>query len=342
MTAGVSIVIVNHNGRGWLEECLDSIRAQTYNFHQTIFVDNDSSDDSIEFVREHYPEVQIIQSEGNPGFAGGSNLGLQYATGEYVLLLNTDTRLEDDFLENLLAAFDEIPALGAVQPKIRMMDNPDKIQLCGDFWTDSSCLYLYGYGKDENLQIYNRPFPIFAGTGAAMLVRKDALDKVGLFDESFWCYYEDVDLCSRLWLTGYECWYFPRATVYHALGATANNFNRGTVRYHHVKNWLAYMVKNFEGRTLLSALPMFFLCNVLSLVFRLFQGEVEFVLPFLRALEYNLAHIGDLVAKRKTIQSLRKVSDREIFSKVKRNPRLSYYYFLSRGPEKYRDSWEPE
>jgi len=257
MPAEVSIVIVNHNGREWLQECLDSIRAQTYGSHHTIFVDNASNDDSVEFVREKYPEALVVESTGNTGFTGGSNLGIRYATGEYILFLNTDTRLEADFLEELLTAFSEIHGLGAVQPKIRLMGDSDKIQLCGHFWTSSSCLYLFGYGKDQNLPMYNNPFPIFAGAGAAMLVKKEALDEVGLFDEDFWCYYEDVDLCSRLWLAGYECWYYPLATAYHALGATANTFDRGAVRYHHVKNWLAYMLKNFEWRTLASAVPMF-------------------------------------------------------------------------------------
>lgn len=337
MKPTVSIVVVNHNGRKWLEGCFESIRAQEYRNLEVILVDNGSSDGSAEMIRSSYPEVKIIESPENLGFAGGCNAGMHSSSGDFLLLLNNDARLEADFLDPLLGAFDEIERLGVVQPRIVLLDDPARLHQCGHFWTDSACLYYYGFGKSAGLPAYNSPFPVFACTGAAMLIKREVLEEVGLFDEDFWCYYEDIDFCHRAWLAGYECWYYPLATARHSIGATATRFDEGTVRYHFIKNWLASMLKNFEGRTLATSLPMFLLSNFLSLAFRFLQGDVSLVLPFLRALRYDFARRRTIIDERKAVQSIRKVSDIEVFRRVKRNPRLSYYYYLNRGLEDYRD-----
>src|SRR5581483_6462346 len=145
--------------------------------------------------KTNYPKVILIKNHKNSGFAGGNNMGYIYAKGEYIFLLNNDTIAGPDCLEKLLIAFDEIPNLGSVQSKIVLMDNPRKLDMCGAYWTNSNFLYYYGYAKNSDAPEYNKIMPFFSNMGAAMMIKKDLINKIGLFDEDFWCYYEETDFC---------------------------------------------------------------------------------------------------------------------------------------------------
>lgn len=334
----VSIIIVNWNGKQWLEnECLPSVKKQTYQNYEVVLVDNASSDDSLDFVKKNYPKVKVVKSKSNLGFAAGNNLGLKHATGELVLLLNNDTRFKEDYLEKFIKAFEEIPNLASVQSKIKLAFEPDKIDSCGGFWTSSTFLYHFGNRKSEKLAKYNKSLPVFTNKGASMLVKKDVIDKIGFFDNDFWSYYEETDFCHRAWLAGYECWYYPEAEIQHFMGMTSFFVDNSKVQFNNFKNKMLSFLKNFEVKTLITVIPIFIFINIgLSLVW-LLQGKIKNSVALYRSFWWNVVHINETMQKRKAIQSLRKRTDKEIFKIVRKNPKISYYKYLFSDLAGYED-----
>jgi GT2 family glycosyltransferase len=324
----VSIIIVNWNGRRWLPGCLDSLMLQSYKNFEIILVDNASEDNSVEFVQKNYPQVIIVRNRDNVGFASGNNSALRKAKGELVLLLNNDIHAPKDYLEKFICAFDEIPNLGAAQSKLILLGDQIKLDSCGSFWTSSTFLYHYGNSKDQALDKYNNAFPVFTNKGASMLIRKDVIERIGLFDDDFWCYYEETDFCHRVWLAGYECWYYPKAAIFHAVGGTSNFFDNSYIQFHNFKNKLLSFLKNFEMRSLVKILLIFLITNVLISFIWLFQGRFKQSLSIYKAILWNITNVNETIKKRSVIQSLRCVSDRTIFLRVRKTPRLTYYFHL--------------
>lgn len=315
----VSIVITNFNGLRWLKPCLDSVRQQGYKTFEVIFVDNHSSDGSVSFVRSHYPEVVVIKNSRDEGFAGGNTIGVRHATGEYILLLNTDTVVPPTLLNDLLGAFDEIPNLGVVQPKLFFLYDPSKLDSCGSNFSNTGFLQHIGNQKPANLPEYNRAFPVLAVKGACMMFRRDLLDKTGgLFDEDYYCYFEETDFCVRAWLAGYECWYYPQANIRHAMGGvTGKLFPTPYVQYHSFKNRLTTYVKNFSAGTLLRVLPMYALVNVLVSLSFLATGNVGNFGAVYKAVWYNLTHLKAILKKREHVQRhIRVMADKTFLPRV--------------------------
>lgn len=332
MKPKVSIIIVNFNGKKYLNGCLSSIKQNFGILSEVIFVDNASSDNSVGFVKKYFPEVKVIQNKENFGFAGGNNIGIKQTRGEYILLLNNDTVIEKDFLKNSIKAFSEIPNLGCIQPKIVLMKDNNILDSCGSYLTDTSFLYHYGYDKNQSLEKYNRSFPVFSVKGVAILTKKEIIEKIGLFDDDFWCYFEETDFCNRLWLAGYECWYYPKVKIYHAAGGTTlTYFQNSFIQFQNFKNKLTTFIKNFELSTLIKFIPRYLIINFFLGLFFLFTLKPKIFASLIRALWWNIIHFKSTVAKRKKVQLLRKVNDKDIFGKVKRNPRLSYYYYQQIG-----------
>ncbi len=333
----ISIIIVNFNGLKFLDDCLSSIFLNSFKDFEIIFVDNCSSDESVSFVKQHYPKVKVIENTTNSGYAGGNNVGYKVARGEYILILNNDTTIEKHFLQDILRSFEEIPKLACVQPKIVLMKRPEIIDSCGAFLTKVLFLYHYGYDKPEKLPEYNKSFRIFAAKGACMLLKKEVIEKTGLFDDDFWCYYEETDFCHRLWLAGFECWYYPKAKIYHLMGGTSLTFNSSFVQFQNFKNRLTSFIKNFEAKTLIKYLPLYLITNIILSIFWLFSGKPSLFISLYNAIFWNIKHIGKTIEKRKKVQKLRKVTDKEIFAMIRLDPKWNYYYYLFKGLANFKD-----
>lgn len=336
----ISIILVNWNGKKWLKDCIDSILLQTFKNFEIILVDNASEDSSVEFIKANYPNIIIVSNSNNLGFAGGNNAGYKVAKGEYIFLLNTDTKLEPNVLEFTLEAFDKFPKAAAVQPKLVLMKDQNSIDSCGSFWTDTTILYHYGLAKNVHLEKYNVPLHVFSNKGAAMMLRKDIIDEIGLFDDEQWCYYEESDLCHRIWIYGYECLYYPKSTVLHAVGGTSIQCDNSFVMFHSFKNKFHSYLTNFELLTLLKVVPMHLLVLITSCMVWIVSGKINLVFGTLKSIVWNIKETRNILIKRKHIQSLRKCSDLEIFIKTKKNPKLAYYRLMMSGYEglkKYED-----
>ena len=334
----ISVIIVNYNGYQWLERCLDSLKRQSYKNYEIVFVDNASSDESISYVRENYPNVKIVKNKTNTGFAGGNNYGYKKSKGEFIVLLNNDTYVERDYLKNLLVAFKNNSKLAVAQSKIVLM-NKNELDTCGGFWTATSFLYYYGNYKDPSLPIYNKPFKVFTVKAASVMIKREVIEKIGLFDEDFWNYYEEGDFCHRVWIAGYECWYWPKAVCSHAMGGTSLvHFDNSFVQYHNFKNKLMSFIKNFELFNLIFIVPIFVLSNVGISVVWLFKGQYRYSIQLFRALFWNLRNLSKNIGKRSAIAKFKVKKDSEIFKVVRKNPGIRYYYYLlNKELSKYED-----
>jgi hypothetical protein len=333
----VSIVIVNYNGLKWLKDCFDSIEQQNYKDIQIIMVDNDSKDESVDFVLKNYPQVEIVYSKSNLGFAGGNNLAIEHIKGEYVILLNNDTKVEKNTIGNLVKALDNNKKIGSVQAKLVLMNEPEKLDICGAFWTGSTFLYYYGCFKNKNLEIYNKPMKVFSNKGAAQMIRKSIIDKIGLFDDDFWSYYEETDFCHRVWISGSECWYEPSAVVYHANGGTSLNFKNEFVQFHNYKNKLMSFIKNFDKIELIMIIPKYIFMTIMISFIYFLQGKFKMGLAIYKSYIWNIVNLKSNLGKRKTIQNFRERDDKSILKDIQRNPRWKYYLYLFTGLEKYVD-----
>jgi GT2 family glycosyltransferase len=232
----VSIIIVNFNGKKFLDKCLDSLSKINYHNYEIIVVDNHSTDESVNFVKENYPNVKIIELEENHGFTYPNNFASTYAKGDYLFFLNNDTEVTPTFLDGLIEFMENNNQIGICQSLLLTMDG--KIDSSGDF-IDS-----YGVPFSSHEKVSN-PKKILAAKGAALIIRKNLFYQLGKFDEKFVISFEDVDLGWRCWIYGFEVWLVPTSIVYHHGGGTIKK-NEIDIDFHGAKNHLIMKLTNFE------------------------------------------------------------------------------------------------
>ena len=212
-------------------------------------VDNASQNQEAENISKKYPQVKVIKSEKNLGFAGGNNLGIKAAQGKYLFLVNNDTIFKDFNIQPLIDRLDSSTNIAIVCPKIRFAWGTYPIQFTG--YTPLSKITVrnqaIGYGEDDQGQ-YDSPHPTPYAHGAAMLIKREAVDKVGLMPECFFLYYEELDWSMMFTRAGFEIWYVPACTVYHKESQTTGK-NSPLRTYYIVRNRLLLVKRNWSGVT---------------------------------------------------------------------------------------------
>ncbi|HLB60946.1 MAG TPA: glycosyltransferase family 2 protein [Patescibacteria group bacterium] len=335
----VSVIIVNWNGKQFLKECLDSLMGGTYKDIEILLVDNASTDSSVVMVKRHYPSVTIIQNETNAGVAEGYDIGYKYSKGSAILLLNSDTILEDDVISGLVNVLYSNNRYGAVQPKMILQSEKDRIDSVGSFFLPTGNLYHFGREKNPNDPKYNVQREIFSTKGACMLIRREVLERTGLFDKNFFAYYEDTDLCIRIWMSGYKIIYTPSVKMYHKGGGGGKQIMRSYILFHAHKNRIYTYLKNFSGKYILKTLPVTLLLYQVLFVGYLLTGKFSYAGAVQRGILWNILHVRQTLKKRKHIQShIRKIPDEAYLPRVTKQVRLSYYYYqMFGGMDRYRD-----
>lgn len=218
----VAIVIVNWNGKKDTLECLESVRRIEYPCPEVIVVDNGSSDNSIEAIRERFPDVVLLESEKNLGTAGGRNIGIKYALQagvDYVLFLDNDTILDPKLITNFIEATDIVEGHGIFGAKIYYFDEPNKIWYAGGKWDDHGFLHL-GMGEIDNGARFNSMEETAYTCGCAMFMGKEVLEKIGFFDENYFAYFEESDFCYRARAAGFSSYLVPSAKVWHKVSSS--------------------------------------------------------------------------------------------------------------------------
>ncbi|MCL4458491.1 MAG: glycosyltransferase family 2 protein [Chloroflexi bacterium] len=305
-----SVIIPNWNGARLLPTCLDSLRSQTYRHFETIVVDNGSTDDSVQLITQHYPEVVLIKLPQNRFFSGAVNEGIRRSRGEIIAVLNNDTEVAPQWLAELCTALEGDPQARLCASKILLFDRRDTIHSAGDFYTCDGRPGNRGvWQKDDGRfddQIY-----VFGACAGAAAYRRSLLEEIGLFDEDFGGYCEDVDLSFRAQLAGYRCRYVPTARVYHHLSASGGG---EVASFYCGRNFINVIVKDMPPGLLRK-----YILRIVWTQLRL-AGEALLHLcePAARArLRGQLAALLQLplmLHKRQEIQGRRKVSEEYIES----------------------------
>jgi len=247
----ISVIVVNYNGKKFLDNCLSSLVTQTYSDFEVIVVDNGSSDNSPAYIRERYPSIILVEAGANLGFAAGTNAGIRTAKGDFVLTLNNDTISDPHLLEEIVQPMLSDPSVGSCGAKMLFPDGRiNSTSLC---ISRSGAAWERGMGEMDHGQ-YDVAEEIFGPCAGAALYRRLMLDEIGLFDEDFFLFFEDVDLAFRARLASWKCMYVPTARVVHIRGGTANP-GSDTAVYYGNRNTIWYVVKNFPTRIFILSLP---------------------------------------------------------------------------------------
>ena len=243
----LSIITINYNG---LKDTCALIESIPFNDKmEVIIVDNASENNEAEQISNRFPDVKVIKSDKNLGFAGGNNLGIKASKGKFLFLVNNDTYFEDFNIQALIDRLNSDPNIGIVCPKIKFAWPPQPIQFAG--YTPLSNITIrnqaIGFGEEDHGQ-YETASPTPYAHGAAMLIKRKAIDKVGLMPECYFLYYEELDWSMMFTRAGYQIWYEPKCTIYHK-ESQATGQNSPLRTYYITRNRLRLVKRNYQGVT---------------------------------------------------------------------------------------------
>jgi GT2 family glycosyltransferase len=345
--AQVVVLIICHNGRQWLANCLDSVLKSDDMPAQVrvVVVDNGSADASADFVAENYPRVDLIRAPRNHGFAGGNNIGWEYIRHrypgtQYVALLNQDTIVQSGWLAALTKFLEAYPMVGCAQAKVMLHPQTDRFNTAGNVSHFLGFGFTTACGEVDAGQ-FQEDRRLSLASGAAMIVRADAIDRAGLFDDTFFAYLEDADLSWKLRQLGYEVAYVPQSVVFHSY-----RFKDDWRHYYLLERnrWLL-LATYYKMGTLLLLMPALALMELGQIYFAWRAGVLN---QKLRAYGFflNRDNVMHLCRRRALAQSRRLVGDRtftepfvatvdyvELSSPLLRrlaNPLLGIYWSLAR------------
>jgi GT2 family glycosyltransferase len=304
------VIIPNWNGSDTLVSCLDSLVSQTLD-HHVIVVDNGSIDVSVQLIEKRYPNVELIKHTENKGFAGGVNPGFKRAIelkAKYAAAFNNDAEADEQWLANLVKYLDQNDEIGIATSKILDADG-SHIDSTGDYYTNWGLPYPRGRGE-ENLDKYDTSTNIFAASGGASLYRVSMLEQIGLFDEDFFAYYEDVDLSFRAQLAGWKVALVPKAIVYHQISATSNKI-KGFATFQTMKNQPLLLQKNMPRKYMFRVGWRFTLAHILFFARACSRGQIG---PAIKGDFKGTVLLFTGFKKRSKIQKSKKVSDEYIWN----------------------------
>lgn len=250
----VSVIIPNYNGMAYLDGVLSSLERQSMGRFEVILVDNGSTDGSCAFVAASYPWVHMIELPENFGFCRAVNEGIRQARAPYVLLLNNDTEVEKNFLEEMTAAIRRHKKAFSCAAKMVQFHDRDSLDDAGDYYCALG--WAFARGKGRHIDTYNKEEKIFASCAGAAIYRKKIFDKIGYFDEEHFAYLEDMDIGYRARIYGYENWFVPKAVVYHVgSGTSGSRYNQFKTRYSS-RNNIYLIYKNMPFLQIILNLPL--------------------------------------------------------------------------------------
>lgn len=306
----VSVVILNWNGRKYLEQFLPSVvKHSTVEGVEIVVADNASTDDSVHFTRQHYPSIRIIELDSNYGFACGYNKALQQVDAQYYILLNSDVEVTAGWIEPQIEAMDRDESIAASMPKLKWYGDKRYFEYAG---AAGGFIDRYGYpfcrGRifmemEQDLGQYEKTTDIFWATGAALFIRASHFKKSGGFDQDFFAHMEEIDLCWRFKGMGYRVIYNPASEVYHVGGGTLSKENPFKT-YLNFRNNLYLMIKNLSPRKFLTTMCKRMILDGIAAL--RFVALLEFRCAFsvLRAHLHFYRTFGPTLEKRKKNQSL--------------------------------------
>ncbi|MGI6278825.1 MAG: glycosyltransferase family 2 protein [Patescibacteria group bacterium] len=306
MKPKISLIVLNWNGQPWLKNCFTSIYQQDFKKFEVILADNNSTDNSIKYTKKYWPKVRIVSFKNNLGYVGANNLAAQKAQGKYLLFLNNDTKIQPNFLRSL-----------SKEASSNKILTPQAFDYQGEkvFPKDKPFLGLGRFG-----------YPVFSlhpfyADGSALFIAKQAFNNLGGFDEDYFIFHEDIDLCWRAQLVGFKITPVPEAKIYHAAGGTLEGSKIKTGQRHRTstlrrflteKNALSNLLKNYGLISLILFLPIFLIIGWGEAFLYLLSGQPTASLAIIRAHWWNLTNLKKTLKKRARIQKTRRVDEKEM------------------------------
>lgn len=341
----IAVVILNYNGKHWLEKFLPNvIENTTYPNAEIIVADNASTDDSIAFLKVNFPIVKIIQNTENTGYAGGYNEALKHVKADIYCLLNSDVEVTKNWLESILPTFENAKVMAA-QPKILSYHNKSAFEYAG---AAGGFIDKYGYpfcrGRifetlENDTHQYNEPTEIFWASGACLFVRSYIFHKLGGFDEDFFAHQEEIDLCWRIKNLGYTIMYAPKSVVYHVGGGTLNKSNPKKT-FLNFRNNRFLLIKNLSQKEYQKISFIRNSLDIIAAIVALLKGNLQEAKAIINALK-ALKKQQSLYLKKRTnnelliqLSAIDKPNGNGIYSKS-----ILYQYFL-KGKKKYSEIFD--
>ncbi|MEM7825409.1 MAG: glycosyltransferase family 2 protein [Candidatus Aenigmatarchaeota archaeon] len=316
----VSVIIINYNGLKHLNECLSTLKKTKYKNFETILIDNNSSDGSVEFVEKKFKWVKVIKLKENFGVAFASNIGIENAKGKYVVFLNNDISLDPLWLKEMVKVIEKNPEIGACTSKLLLYSNPKLLNAAGidvDFYGFPACRGLKHRGCYETDKNQYKIGEVFSGHGASMLIRKDVLEKIGKFNSDYGMHYEDIDVCWKIRLAGYKILYVPSSVVLHKIRGSSSFFSIEG-KFFLERNRLRTLLQNYELTTLIRILPFYVFLKSLEVWFYIFFGKPRFSLQIVKSFLYCLINVPKISKDRKFVQrKVRKIKDKHLMKHMK-------------------------
>ena len=285
----ISIITLNYNQLEVTCEFLESTKSLRYPNYEIILIDNTSKEDPTPIISERFPSVNLVVSETNLGFTGGNNLGMKIAKGDYLFIVNNDTEVTPDLLDLLILPFEKDPGIGMVSPKIRFFEDPQLIQYAGftkinPFTGRNRSI---GHGEPDNGQ-HDKPGYTNYAHGAAMLVKREVLEKVGMFPEHFFIYYEELDWSAHTIRAGFKIYYESSATIFHKESVTMGK-ESAIKAYYHNRNRIMFMRRNSSAFEFFCfSLFLIFFSIPKKIITYSIRGQFEHLSNFVKGIKWNL------------------------------------------------------
>ena len=305
----VAVLVLNYNGKHHLGECLQSLKTQNYGNYEVFVVDNSSRDGSLKYIREAFPWVRIIAFDNNLGFSKAYNKAVKTINSEFIAFLNNDTKVHEAWLKELILCILEEKSVVAVGSKMLLYKSPHLLNHAGTKITQIGGGFSIGAYEQKHSK-YNVKKFVGGVCGGAMLVSKSSFLETGLFDEQFFSYFEDVDLCWRFWLRGFKVMYCPKSVVYHKLGGSWGQRDNPSRLFQGQRNRLIAMIKNLELKTIFLSLIMTFLYDFIELLSLLGRKNIKCIKMKVKAYCWITKNLRLILQKRLIIQRNRVVSDK--------------------------------
>ena len=299
-----SIVVLNYNAGDLLLDCVESLyKTQTYNF-EVIVVDNVSTDDSHKKCKEKFPKIRLIENKENLGYCEGNNVGIRNAKGEFIVILNPDTKVEPNWLIELMKEY-QVHGKGLYQPKILAFEN-NLIESGGNM------LQVFGFGYPKGKGVldigqYDKPSEIGYASGACLFTKTKIIKEIGLFDPFIFLYHDDLDLAWRAAHLGIKSFYVPKSIVYHA---GSYNFKWNAKKFFWLERNRHYcLLTHYSRKTLYKILPSIILIEIMMLMFYISKGFLKMKLKAYADIIKNLNHIQK---KYHELENKKLISDSEL------------------------------
>jgi GT2 family glycosyltransferase len=312
MAKRASVILVNYNGMSHLDACISSVLKQSYPDFEIIFVENNSSDGSLEYARNNFPDLRFVTNNENLGYAGGINSGLIHATGDYIAPLNVDTEVTPNWLAGMVAFLDDNPQAGAVTPKVLLFDDRTKINALGLNIHIAGLGFCRGLGKEDDNSIIAENVP--GVSGCSYLIRRHLLEQMG--GAPGWCFMgnDDVIVSWLLRLMGYEVYCLPESIVFHKYNLKMDPEKLFRLE----QNRQTLLLSTLRPLTLLACLPIFLAIELMITVYSLAKGR-----SYIRAKFGSLASLwrerSSIRERRDQYKSLRKIPDFALFRRLNWN-----------------------